>query len=193
MKYDAEGAGGVLNIITSKAKFDGYNGNVNLSGGSYFNRNYFGQFSGNVAIQKDKLSLSATVSVSGADADNDVTGLSDSKMHILNPNSPYSQMNETSGHYWGGGSIYANINMGYQIDTLNLITVEASYWTGRWDNRGNSATNYFDADNNLFNSHTGTTESSNLWDGVDLLLAYEHTFKDKQEHTLTVSTEWTLS
>ena len=193
MKYDAEGAGGVLNIITSKAKFDGYNGNVNLSGGSYFNRNYFGQFSGNVAIQKDKLSLSATVSVSGADADNDVTGLSDSKMHILNPNSPYSQMNKTSGHYWGGGSIYANINMGYQIDTLNLITVEASYWTGRWDNRGNSATNYFDADNNLFNSHTGTTESSNLWNGVDLLLAYEHTFKDKQEHTLTVSEYITLS
>ena len=44
MKYDAEGAGGVLNIITSKTRFDGYNGNVSLAGSNSFNRNYDGLF-----------------------------------------------------------------------------------------------------------------------------------------------------
>ena len=187
MKYDAEGAGGVLNIITSKSKFDGYNGNVNLVGGSFFNRNYFGQLSGNVAIQKDKFSLSASLYLGGTDANKDVTGISESDMHILNGNSPYTKMSQMDKYYWGGGSVYANVNMGYQIDTLNLITFETSYWTGRWDNHSTEETQYFDAAGNLFNSHTGTSESKNSWQGFDFLLAYEHTFKNKQNHNLTIS------
>ena len=187
MKYDAEGAGGVLNIITSKSKFDGYNGNVNLTGGSYFNRNYFGQLSGNVAIQKDKFSLSASLYLGGTDANKDVTGISESDMHILNSNSPYAKMSQMDKYYWGGGSVYANVNMGYQIDTLNLITFETSYWTGRWDNHSTEETQYFDAAGNLFNSHTGTSESKNSWQGFDFLLAYEHAFKNKQNHNLTIS------
>ena len=77
--------------------------------------------------------------------------------------------------------------MGYQIDTLNLINLEVSYWTGRWNNKYSEETNYFDADNNLFDSHIGSTDSRNDWQGCDLLAAYEHTFRDKKEHTLTVS------
>lgn len=187
MKYDAEGAGGVLNIITSKTRFDGYNGNVNLTGGNSFNRNYFGQLSGNFAVQKDKFSLSASLYLGGSDYDNDVTGISESDMHILNSNSPYSKIDQMGKYYWGGGSVYANVNMGYQIDTLNLITFETSYWTGRWNNNSNEETQYFDSDNNLFNNHTGTSESKNSWQGFDFLLAYEHTFKEKQNHNLTIS------
>ena len=193
MKYDAEGAGGVLNIITSKTKFDGYNGNVNLTGGNFFNRNYFGQLSGNFAIQKDKFSLSAGLYAGGSDFTNDESGVAESDMHILNSNSPYAKMSQMDKYYWGGRSVYANVNMGYQIDTLNLITFETSYWTGRWDNHSTEETQYFDAAGNLFNSHTGTSESKNSWQGFDFLLAYEHTFKDKQEHTLTVSEYITLS
>ena len=40
MKYDAEGVGGVLNIITSKTRFDGYNGRINTDVVNWFNRNW---------------------------------------------------------------------------------------------------------------------------------------------------------
>ena len=187
MKYDAEGAGGVLNIITSKAKFDGYNGSVTLSGSSFFDRNYNSQFSGNFAMQKDKFSLSAGLYAGLSDQSNDPAGIQQTDMQVLNAASPYSRILQTGEYGWGGKNLYANINMGYQIDTLNLINLEVSYWTGRWNNKYSEETNYFDADNNLFNSHIGSTDSRNDWQGCDLLAAYEHTFKDKKEHTLTVS------
>ena len=187
MKYDAEGAGGVLNIITSKAKFDGYNGSVSLSGSSYFDRNYNSQFSGNFAMQKDKFSLSAGLYAGYTDQNNDPSGVQQTDMQVLNTLSPYSRILQTGEYGWSGKNLYANVNMGYQIDTLNLINFEVSYWVGRWKNKSTTDTKYFDASDNLFDSHIGSTDSKNDWQGFDLLAAYEHTFKDKNEHTLTVS------
>lgn len=187
MKYDAEGAGGVLNIITSKTKFDGYNGSVNLSGSSYFDRNYNSQLSGNFAMQKDKFSLSAGLYMGLSDQGNDSAGFQETDMQVLNTSSPYSRIYQTGEYGWGGKNLYTNLNMGYQIDTLNLINLEASYWVGRWDTKYREETKYFDASDNLFNNYIGNTDSQNGWQGCDLLAAYEHTFRDKQEHTLTVS------
>ena len=187
MKYDAEGAGGVLNIITSKTKFDGYNGNVSLTGSNYFDRNYNGQFSGNFALQKEKFSLSAGLYMGANNQYNDPAGYQQADMQVLNTLSPYSRISQTGEYGWGGKNLYANVNMGYQIDTLNLINFEVSYWVGQWDNKYTEKTSYFDTSDNLLNSYIGNTDSKNSWHGCDFLAAYEHTFKDKQEHTLTVS------
>ena len=193
MKYDAEGAGGVLNIITSKTKFDGYNGSVNLTGSNYFDRNYNGQFSGNFALQKEKFSLSAGLYMGANNQYNDPAGYQQTDMQVLNTLSPYSRISQAGEYGWGGKNLYANISMGYQIDTLNLITLETSYWVGSWKNKYYSETKYLDGDNNILNSHVGNTDSKNGWQGVDFLAAYEHTFKDKQEHTLTVSEYFSIA
>ena len=193
MKYDAEGAGGVLNIITSKTKFDGYNGSVNLTGSNYFDRNYNGQFSGNFALQKEKFSLSAGLYMGANNQYNDPAGYQQTDMQVLNTLSPYSRISQTGEYGWGGKNLYANISMGYQIDTLNLITLETSYWVGSWKNKYYSETKYLDGDNNILNSHVGNTDSKNGWQGVDFLAAYEHTFKDKQEHTLTISEYFSIA
>ena len=187
MKYDAEGAGGVLNIITSKTRFDGYNGNISLAGGSMLNRNYFGQFSGNFTVQKDKLSLSAGLYMGGSNCDNDVTGTHDITMRNLNDNAPYSTLKQYKENYWGGKNLYANLNMGYQIDTLNLINIEASCWLGNWNSRSTGTTSYLGADDALLDSNTSLQNSKYRWKGVDLLAAYEHTFPGKENHNLTIS------
>ena len=193
MKYDAEGAGGVLNIITSKTKFDGYNGSVSLTGSNYFDRNYNGQFSGNFALQKEKFSLSAGLYMGANNQYNDPAGYQQTDMQVLNTLSPYSRISQTGEYGWGGKNLYANISMGYQIDTLNLITLETSYWVGSWKNKYYSETKYLDGDNNIINRHDGNTDSKNGWQGVDFLAAYEHTFKDKQEHTLTISEYFSIA
>ncbi len=187
MKYDAEGAGGVLNIITSKTRFDGYNGNVSLSGGSSFNRNYSGQLSSNFTVQKDKFSLSGGLYMGGSDSDNDPTGYHDVTMENLNADAPYSKLKQFSEQGWGGKNLYANLSMGYQIDTLNLLTVEASCWFGNWNSKRVNNTSYLGAEDNMLGSYTANEFSQNRWKGVDLLAAYEHTFAGKEGHNLTVS------
>lgn len=187
MKYDAEGAGGVLNIITSKTRFDGYNGNVSLAGGSMLNRNYFGQLSSNFTVQKDKFSLSGGLYMGGSDNDNDPTGYHDVTMENLNSDAPYSKLKQFSEQGWGGKNLYANLSMGYQIDTLNLLTVEASCWFGNWNSKRINNTSYLGAEDNLLSSYTANEFSQNRWKGVDLLAAYEHTFAGKEGHSLTMS------
>ncbi len=187
MKYDAEGAGGVLNIITSKTRFDGYNGNVSLAAGSMLNRNYFGQLSSNFTVQKDKFSLSGGLYMGGSDNDNDPTGYHDATMENLNADAPYSKLHQFSEQGWGGKNLYANLSMGYQIDTLNLLTVEASCWFGNWNSKRVNNTSYLGAEDNLLSSYTANEFSQNRWKGVDLLAAYEHTFAGKEGHSLTMS------
>lgn len=187
MKYDAEGAGGVLNIITSKTRFDGYNGNVSLAAGSMLNRNYFGQLSSNFTVQKDKFSLSGGLYMGGSDNDNDPTGYYDVTMENLNADAPYSKLKQLSEQGWGGKNLYANLSMGYQIDTLNLLTVEASCWFGNWNSKRINNTSYLGAEDNLLSSYTANEFSQNRWKGVDLLAAYEHTFAGKEGHSLTMS------
>ena len=193
MKYDAEGAGGVLNIITTKTRFDGYNGNISLTGGSMFDANYFGQFSGNFTVQKDKFSLSGGLYLGGSDYDNDIAGKSNATMINRNDNAPYSTLKQTGEFGWGGKNLYAHVNMGYQIDTLNLITLETSCWFGNWKNKSNQNYLYLDSAENTLDSHTGTTYNKSGWKGVDFLAAYEHTFAGKKEHSLTVSEYFSLS
>lgn len=187
MKYDAEGAGGVLNIITSKTRFDGYNGNISLAAGSMLNRNYFGQLSSNFTVQKDKFSLSGGLYMGGSDNDNDPTGYHDATMENLNADAPYSKLKQFSEQGWGGKNLYANLSMGYQIDTLNLLTVEASCWFGNWNSKRINNTSYLGAEDNLLSSYTANEFSQNRWKGVDLLAAYEHTFAGKEGHSLTMS------
>ncbi len=187
MKYDAEGAGGVLNIITSKTRFDGYSGNVSLAGSNSFNRNYSGQLSSNFNIQKDKFSLSGGLYMGGSDNDNDPTGYYDITMENLNDDAPYSKLKQLSEQGWGGKNLYANLSMGYQIDTLNLLTVEASCWFGNWNSTRVNNTSYLGAEDNLLSSYTANEFNKNRWKGVDLLAAYEHTFAGKEGHSLTVS------
>ena len=187
MKYDAEGAGGVLNIITSKTRFDGYNGNVSLAGGSMLNRNYFGQLSSNFTVQKNKFSLSGGLYMGGSDGDNDPTGYHDITMENLNADAPYSKLKQFSEQGWSGKNLYANLSMGYQIDSLNLLNIEASCWFGNWNSKNVNNTSYLSAEDNLLNSYTANEQSKNRWKGVDLLAAYEHTFAGKEGHSLTVS------
>ena len=193
MKYDAEGAGGVLNIITSKTRFDGYNGNVSLAGSNSFNRNYSGQLSSNFNIQKDKFSLSGGLYMGGSDNDNDPTGYQDFTMKNLNADAPYSKLKQFSEQGWGGKNLYANLSMGYQIDSLNLLNVEASCWFGNWNSIGDNTTSYLGEDDSLLNSFTSKAYNKSPWKGVDILAAYEHTFAGKEGHNLTVSEYFSVS
>jgi ferric enterobactin receptor len=56
-KYDAQGTGGIINIILKDNKMQGYNGNINLSAGTRFSNG-----SANLNLRRNKLGINAYIS-----------------------------------------------------------------------------------------------------------------------------------
>lgn len=186
MKYDAEGVGGVLNIITAKSRFDGYNGTVNLSGNNSFNHNWGTNNSANVTIQKDKFALSAGLYYSQMWG-GDVSNIQNIKAENRASSDIYKYLDYDFKQRTNSHSLYGNVRASYQADSLNLLTAEVSVWGGRWTSRtADSNTRYFDAEHNPIYGYENPQHNAYPWFGIDAGVNYEHTFK-REGHTLTIS------
>ena len=192
MKYDAEGVGGVLNIITAKARFDGYNGNINIGGSSALCRNWDTNNSANFTIQKNKFALSTGLYYSQSGGD-DIRQIQESWTENRGGYDGYKYLanhfSQTSRYH----SLYGNVRASYQVDSLNLLTVEASVWGGRWSSKAKDGyTHYFDAERELLYGYDNPHSGAYPWFGVDAAVNYEHTFR-RDGHTLTVSDNISVS
>ena len=133
-KYDAEGAGGVLNIIMNKQNpqaaqsMNGYNGTVRASGGNK-------SISGGAFIsgQQGKLSYSANVMTTYSKP-----GTTDTEMEITqnNPNGT-SQLMASSNKVTIPFTM-GNLTLGYQIDSVSALNVTASINSLNIKSNGNS-------------------------------------------------------
>ena len=186
MKYDAEGVGGVLNIITTKAKFDGYNGRVNLAAGNWFNRNWNTNNSAQFTVQTKKLSLSTSLYYSQAWANRDAVGYQSNHFENLVDGAGYRYMNADGNYGYGYYSLYGNVNASYQIDSVNLVTAEVGVWGGKQKSEVRAKYDYFDSNKALLYGYNSPQTNTHDWFGVDATVSYQHSFKG-EGHTLTVS------
>ena len=186
MKYDAEGVGGVLNIITTKARFDGYNGRINTAAGNWFNRNWNTNNSAQFTVQTNKLSLSTSFYYSQAWADKDVVGAQENYFENLVEGADYRYLNAGGNYGYGYYSLYGNVNASYQIDSVNLVTAEVGVWGGKQKSNVQAKYDYFDANNQLLYGYNSPQTNTHDWVGVDATVSYQHSFKG-DGHTLTIS------
>lgn len=186
MKYDSEGSGGVLNIITTKSKFDGYNGRINLAAGNWFNRNFNTSNSAQFTVQTEKFSLSTSLYYSQAWATKDAVGIQESSTENL-IGTPYRFLSTKGSYGYNYHSLYGNVNASYQIDSLNLITAEASVWGGESRSKMSDIEyRYFDDSHNLLYGYKAPFHNIYEWIGVDFALNYQHSF-GRDNHTLAIS------
>ena len=179
-KYDAEGTGGILNIVTTgKQSLDGYLANVSAR---IANNNFGGSFYGRGKI--DKVTASANINyVKSIDEGYTITGNT-----ILENLTDDTNRYQTSDIRMKNKFNYtgANLNISWEPDTLNLITIQGN--VGRTGSRQISHENVnmktvemlpvweLNRDNN--------TKYQNLWAGANA--SYQHTFK-KTGHYLVAS------
>jgi hypothetical protein len=114
-KYDAEGVGGIINIITRK-KIIGYNGSFS---------NYYStltQFLQSLSfnIKTGKLGISTSFNQSGPF--NDITGMVSNITTPLTPSVFTRRSLEGTRRYNNYGA-YSNLEVSYDIDSLRIITV----------------------------------------------------------------------
>lgn len=187
MKYDAEGAGGVLNIITSKARFDGYNGFVSADARNFLNRNWMGNGSANFTISKDKFSLSTSLYYGEGDMTGSPAGRTSYETLPLDKGVGYAAMRGEGDYSWRFRSAWGNINASYQIDSLNLLTAEVSVWGGKSQQWQTIHGGYYDAEQRPISEFTNSSENRYPWMGIDAAINYEHRFGNNENHTLTIS------
>ena len=184
-KYEAEGVGGIINIITNRKVAGGYNGNVNISGSTQ----YFLNGNAYIAAQAGKFSISASAYLQGIKSRLAHRGegfrevFDDPTMHL---------MTSSTGMRYNGRYLGAYFNASYEIDTMNLITLEGGYHNGKNRSNANSKTEIFSIDNDRVMAYDNYLNSHYNYNSYWAAANYQRTF-NRQDHTLTVSYEMDLS
>lgn len=177
-RYDAEGVGGVLNLITDRtsesrkqllnnynATIRGMAANRGAGGGAFF------------SMQKNKFSMSVNANVMESfpmESQTEVNRTqftSDGESQLRS----YSTM-DNSFHIQMG-----NLNLSYEIDSLNLLTASAGIMGFGMDIDGQSRTGL----GGLAYTTRNDNESNRL--SVNGSIDYQHTFASNKERMLTLS------
>jgi len=177
-KYDAEGVGGIINIITTKKTINGYNGSVSAGIDSR------GSFNGSayLATKIEKFSFSA--SLYGSQFKQPVSKSSSESEYFNNSDFHYSNSNGTNSY--NGLSKGISGEASYEIDSLNLISV--SFWgnEGSYTNNQHNENQYLNTANEITRKYFSNTTNKNSYGGFSGNIDYQKTFK-KPDKTFTIS------
>lgn len=177
-KYDAEGVGGLINIITTRKAADGFNGSVNLG------VNQWGDVNGGayIAVQSGKFAMSANVNVGQYQSPE--TGGASQRIDSMNVDRYRMDGSSTGSNkgLHGGLSLEAS----YQIDTVNLLTLSVNGWAGQGENINDQLQQYFSKSDVLNSQIVGWSRQNYNYINLGGNLDYQHTFKNPDE-TLTAS------
>ena len=186
-KYDAEGAGGVLNIIMNKQNpqaaqsMNGYNGTVRASGDNK-------SISGGAFIsgQQGKLSYSANVMTTYSKP-----GTTDTEMEITqnNPNGTSQLM--TSSNKVTIPFTMGNLTLGYQIDSVSALNVTASINSLNIKSNGNSTTTMGGGSYGKGFSYGSSTDMRNSRTSFSGSIDYQRFFN--KEHTQSLALTYQLN
>ena len=123
-KYDAEGVGGILNIITHNQGIEGYTATFS---GSVSNRGAAG--STYATVKSGKLTMSANYNYQYTDSPRSYSGGSRKTIGNLSESS-----SDIDNEGWSKGNSkfhYGTIEASYEIDTLRLVSASFDLWGGR--------------------------------------------------------------
>ncbi len=174
-KYDAEGVGGILNIITHGKSIEGYTatfnanaGNRGLGGGVY------------ATVKSGKLTVSANMDYSYYDNPTSYSGSTRKTIGNITESSSNIESEGTSKYH--GDSKYGSIEASYEIDSLRLITAAFDLYGGSSTSNGESwALATSPLTGNQLYSYNTLRHSKSKYAYVDGGIDYQRTFKTEEK------------
>lgn len=180
-KYDAEGVGGILNIITVGHGIEGYtvtfNGSAStrgLGGGAF------------ATVKKGKLTVSANFNYNHLD---NPRGWSGSEMIATDGTSATSSANtESTGSNKNKGCFRSgSLEASYEIDTLRLVSLSFNMWGGSGKNKAESAmTGSSPVTGDMLYRYSAPSHNKYSWSSIEGGIDYQRMFKVK-DRMLTLS------
>lgn len=178
-KYDADGAAGIINIITKK-KFSGYNGSLSANYNT-LNQGYGG---GSVNAKFGKFGISSYLGVSIFGNKNRMEGRTENYIPGFRTTLEQSSEGKFNGKYG-----YANLELSYDLDSSSSISVYGNLNGNDYKNTRPELNHTYNENRQLIRTGNYLMESKNTWNSYDLGLDYQKKFKNP-EHELTFSTNF---
>lgn len=180
-KYDSEGLTGIINIITNRKVDQGYNGSIQ----SYWNTRLGKGFSGFLTVKMGKFGVTGNF----ANQYYHFLGTGINNERIVFKPDPFrveqtgtNNKNRNSGNYG-----YRNIDLSYDIDSLNLLTASVAFDFTNRNQNGNQLFRIFDQFQNLSRSYLLNNNDFSKNSSKDIGVNYQRGFKNNKERLLTLS------
>ncbi|RAV30388.1 TonB-dependent receptor domain-containing protein [Sinomicrobium soli] len=179
-RYDAQGTGGILNIVLKKGRLEGFNGSVVVNTGIPDNHGV----SANVNYKTGKFNFFTTTGYQYRDSPGN--SLDKTEYHADVDN---KFLEETRDRNRRGNSFNTNFGIEYEIDDKNSIIGSVFYRDQNGDNITKNYTDKFDAGRTLTSQvfrHTGEDEDDKT---LEFNLNYIHKFNE-DGHELKVDMQY---
>jgi hypothetical protein len=167
-RYDAEGVGGIINIITDKRVDDGYSGSVGA------NADTFGGYGGNAYLATRYGKLGFTGNASYFHHAQPVSA-SEFTREEFNPQNMLMQKSNSESD---GNGYFLNGALSYEPDTANLFNLSLSRFIGKFNSRSSLEALSEGSRPYSYNSQSSSTSQ---FGGMNLAADYQHNFKRKGE------------
>jgi outer membrane receptor protein involved in Fe transport len=185
-KYDAEGLTGIINIITKKNADQGYNGSINMRYNSVWGPGY----NLNATVKQGKFGLSG---YAGFGTQKEVTAATHNTQTQFLNQSVSSILNQDGTNTFSGKYKYANAELSYEIDSLDLITGSFEIFQGHFDQMGSLQSNRVNNVGTLDEAYRNATTSNSKDKGADIAINYQRNFKNHKDELLTLSYKYSYS
>ncbi|MDH6359185.1 hypothetical protein M2135_003080 [Parabacteroides sp. PF5-9] len=172
-KYDAEGVGGIINIITSRNALQGYNATIRADVST------LGQYSGGGYITTKIGALGLTANYNYMQNDRP-WGKSEYERSTFGENP--SRLTQYGRSKNTGPGMYGSLEASYEIDTLNLITLGANLFNGKSKNRSEYDV-LLTEEKGAGYSYNRYSHSSMNYGGLDLNLDYQRSTRKKMNYS----------
>lgn len=178
-KYDAEGVGGILNIVTVGGGIEGYT--ANLRAGL---NNSGANVGGYATVKKGKLTVSANYSFN---RNSNPRGYHSAWRE--NYNSDTEKYLDSEGSFKNKGSFqYGSLEASYEIDTLRLLSMSFAMYGGDFDNNSDGRTVMYGANNkDITYKYSNFGFSNNSWYSISGNVDYQRVSKRNKQRMLTLS------
>lgn len=194
-KYDAEGSGGIINIITKTKSTSGVSGSISGGVGTRQNNG-----NANFNYNRNRFSLSANFGGNSTwpqTTHTDVDQVVNSPAKAgdgVNPGSPavnVHNINQNASEMRRHGLMGA-LTAGYEFNAFNSLNSTIRLNDGRFNFTGNGTNTRIDNLAGTTSAYTSSNLNKNHFQGFDWNLDYTHKFA-KVGHELTVSGQWSHS
>lgn len=183
-KYDAEGSGGIINIITKTKNASGISGSVSGGVGTRQNNG-----NANFNYNRNRFNFSANL---GGNAGWPQTSYTDFNQSLTANGISQRNTNSLSSEVKRHG-VRGSVTAGYEFNGYNSINSTVALNDGGFNLNGGGTYQFEDLLNSANNlNYTGRTTSHNKFSGFDWNIDYTHKFK-KEGHEVIISGQWSHS